>query len=339
MNTSQSLQNPAFFLGIDVGKKELFCHLISPDTSRSERFYNTSQGIKALITWAQSHCPAQDILVCFEQTGHYGKALTKGLLNKKFNWLYIVNPQKIKAFSQRRLRRNKSDSADAKLIAQFIQSEHKELRVFQMQSIAHEQIKELNRYIETLTQDNAQLKTKSQATDNPVILRSLNRRIKAQEKDIKDLRKRINTILNNNHALAVQKQLLESIPGVGEITSHTLIAELPDISKFENARQLAAWAGLTPRHHISGTSGRTRTPITKIGSAHIRRNIFMPAMTARLSNPILKDFGDRLKGNGKTPKQVIVAIMRKLLHIIYGVLKSQTPFDGNKRGFFPPASA
>ena len=98
-------------------------------------------------------------------------------------------------------------------------------------------------------------------------------------------------------------------------------------------RQLAAWAGLTPRHHSSGTSGKTQTPITKIGSVHLRRGLFMPAMTARVYNPLLKEFGDRLQANGKTPKQVIIAIMRKLLHQIYGILKSGMPYNPNKRGF------
>ena len=130
-------------------------------------------------------------------------------------------------------------------------------------------------------------------------------------------------------------ELLSSIPGVGEITCHILIAELPEIDLFEDARQLAAWAGVTPRHYVSGTSGRTSTPITKVGSANLRRALFMPAMTARTNNPLLKTFGDRLKKNGKKPKQVIIAIMRKLLHQIYGILSSGQPFNPEKRGFQP----
>ncbi|MEP4171944.1 MAG: transposase, partial [Luteolibacter sp.] len=104
-------------------------------------------------------------------------------------------------------------------------------------------------------------------------------------------------------------------------------------TQFENARQLAAWVGLTPRHFVSGTSGKTRTPITKIGSVQLRRGLFMPAMTARVFNPLLKTFADRLIANGKKPKQVIIAVMRKLLHQIYGILKSGMPYNPEKRGF------
>jgi len=326
MNTSPSHENPAFFLGIDVGKKDLFSHIIAEKQTQSERFDNTERGVKELHSWLQTHTQKQN------WTGHYGNLVVNKLFEKEYEHLYVVNPQRIKAYSQLKLRRNKSDSADARLISQYIQSEHHDLRKWTPRSDDHQEIMELNRYAESLTQDTAQLKTRTESLSNKNILRSINRRIKSQEKELKNIRKKINTIVNNN-ALSVQKELLESIPGVGEVTSHTLIAELPEIDQFDGGRQLAAWAGLTPCHFVSGTSGRSTTPITKVGSAHVRRNLFMPAMSARTSNPVLKEFGDRLKENGKAPKQIIVAIMRKLLHIIYGILKSGEPFNPNKRGF------
>lgn len=112
-----------------------------------------------------------------------------------------------------------------------------------------------------------------------------------------------------------------------------MLAELPEIELFSNARQLAAWAGLTPQHYQSGTSGRSSTPITKVGSAQLRSGLFMPAMNAKTFNPLLKKFAERLKENGKKPKQIIIAIMRKLLHQIYGILKSGEPYNPEKRGF------
>ena len=120
---------------------------------------------------------------------------------------------------------------------------------------------------------------------------------------------------------------------MGEVCSHIVLAELPQIQLFKNARQLEAWAGLTPQHYQSGTSGRSTTPITKVGSAHLRSGLFMPAMNARVFNPLLKTFSERLKENGKTPKQIIIAVMRKLIHQIYGILKSGEPYNPEKRGF------
>ena len=170
-------------------------------------------------------------------------------------------------------------------------------------------------------------------TELPAILRSLKRRIKAQEKELKDIRLKISKIIDGNEALLRQYELLKSVPGLGEVTCQILLAELPDIDLFGNARQLAAWAGVTPRHFVSGTSGRSTTPITKIGSTYLRRALFMPAMTAKVFNPLLKIFADRLLKNGKKPKQIVIAVMRKLLHQIYGILKSGTPYNPEKRGF------
>ena len=247
--------------------------------------------------------------------------------------LFLVNPRQIKAFGEQKLRRNKSDTADARLIAQFLKSEHQDLKPWSPQSPENEQIKELSRYADSITQDSARLKTKCESSTLPAILRSLRRRIKTQEKELADIRARIKKLILSNERLQTKFDLLMSVPSLGEITCQILLAELPEIELFSDARQLAAWAGVTPRHFVSGTSGRSRTPITKIGSAPLRRALFFPAMNARVFNPLLKTFADRLIANGKPPKQVIIAVMRKLLHQIYGILKSGTPFNPEKRGF------
>ena len=127
--------------------------------------------------------------------------------------------------------------------------------------------------------------------------------------------------------------------GMGEVSCQIMIAELRDLSRFQTTRELAAWAGLTPCHFVSGTSGHTTTPITKVGSPNLRRALFTPAKNARVFNPLLKEFGDRLMENGKKPKQVIVAIMRKLLHQIFGILKSGQPYNPAARGFRNAAKA
>lgn len=331
--TSNITVNPVFFLGIDVGKKDLFCYILHLGSFFAERFDNTEAGISQLVKWLGGIADPSQTIACLEQTGHYAKPVAKQLVALELRSVHVVNPRCIKAYAHRKLRRNKSDSADARLIAEFARSEYHELRTWTPQPPENEELTELSRYVESLTKDNARLKTKCEAATNAVILRSLRKRIKAQEKEIKELRKRINTLIGNQPALRKQMELLTSIPGIGETTCHILIAELPEIDLFENARQLAAWAGVTPRHFKSGTSGSTKTPITKVGSANLRRALFMPAMTARTNNPLLKAFGDRLKENGKKPKQVIIAIMRKLLHQIYGILSSREPYNPQKRGF------
>jgi len=286
-NTTNSPITPAFFLGIDVGKPDLFCHIITPDRTVSQRFDNTPYGIERLLIWISSiGCP-KSFAACLEQTGHYGRTVSKALAADLLA-VYLINPRQIKAYGERQLRRNKSDTADARLIAQFLQSEHSKLLPWCPRSADTEQVKELSRYADSITQDNARLKTRCEMTEQPAILRSLRRRIKSQEKEIDDIRRRISKIIAGNTVLSRQQELLSSVPGVGEVTCQILIAELPEIDSFGDARQLAAWAGLTPRHFVSGTSGRSTTPITKIGSTYLRRALFMPAMNARVFNPLLK---------------------------------------------------
>lgn len=332
-NIKYTTHLPSLFLGIDVGKHDLFCHLITLDETPSARFDNTPAGIKTLITWATKLAPPQQLSACLEQTGHYGKLVAKALFEANILSLHLVNPRQIKAYGSQKLRRNKSDTADAKLIAQFLKSEHGDLISWQPQSADNEKVTQLSRYAESMTRDNAKLKTKCEAATCSIVLRSLKKRIIAQEKEIEAIRKQINKIIISNELLKIQSELIRSIPGVGEVCCHIVLAELPEIELFSSARQLAAWAGVTPKHHKSGTSGRTTTPITKVGSAQLRSGLYMPAMNARVFNPLLKAFGDRLKENGKTPKQIIIAVMRKLLHQIYGILKSGEPYNPEKRGF------
>ncbi|MFD2257193.1 IS110 family transposase [Luteolibacter algae] len=263
-----------------------------------------------------------------------GGAIAAALHMRGMNSLHLVNPQWIKSFGQQKLRRNKSDTADAKLIARFLKAEQHELRPWQPRSPQQQRITELSRHADSLTQDAARLKTRLSAEPEKTVVASLERTIKFLEKEIKSIRKGILTTIKSDAGLLAKYKLLKTIPGIGDVAAQIVIAELPDLSEFEDARQLAAWSGLTPRHFQSGTSGKTQTPITKIGSVRLRRGLFMPAMTARNNNPLLKTFCDRLKENGKKPKQVIIAIMRKkLLHQIYGILKSGLPYNPEKRGF------
>ena len=332
-NIQNTTQSPSFFLGIDVGKKDLFCYIIGPTGIVPDRFDNTIDGIKKLSTWLKRLAEPQQLSACMEQTGHYGKAAAKALFEMQLLSVHLVNPRRIKAYGHQKLRRNKTDPADAKLIAHFLRAEYYDLRAWTPPSIDNEKVTELSRYADSITRDNARLKTKCEASTNSSVLRSLKRRIKAQEKEITLIRKEINKIISKNELLSKWDVLLKSIPGVGEVGCHVIIAEVPDIELFSNARQLAAWTGVTPQHHTSGTSGRRSTPITKVGSVNLRSGLYMPARSAKVHNPLLKTFADKLEANGKTSKQITVAVMRKLLHQIYGILKSGEPYNPEKRGF------
>ena len=336
MTTIQSMKitaSPSAFLGIDVGKAELFCYLLNSSKAVSAKFDNTPAGIKMLISWLFKDNPPHSLAACLEQTGIYGLNLAQALFKCGISALHLVNPYQIKAFGQQKLRRNKSDKADAKLIAEFLRSEHLTLQAWEPRSACQDSVTELGRYAASLTKDNAQLKTRLESVRCMSVRQSIQRRIKSGEKELTKIRDKISAEIARDTKLSFQFALLETAPGIGKITAQTLLAELPELDLFGSGRQLAAWAGLTPQHHASGTSGRPTTPITKVGSAHLRSALFLPAMTARVHNPLLKEFADRLEKNGKKGKQIIIAVMRKLLHQIFGMLKSGEPFDPTKRGY------
>ncbi|MET0650419.1 MAG: transposase [Pyrinomonadaceae bacterium] len=137
----------------------------------------------------------------------------------------------------------------------------------------------------------------------------------------------IRSHIDSHPGLREQRDLLLTIPGIGETTAAKLLAEIMDVKLYESARQLAAFAGLAPRLHESGSSVRKMAKLSKVGAPRLRKALYFPAISAIKHNPYIKDLGERLRKRGKCPMQVIGAAMRKLIHIAYGVLKSGRPFD------------
>lgn len=121
--------------------------------------------------------------------------------------------------------------------------------------------------------------------------------------------------------------LLCTIPGIGALSAAQVLSEVPGLAQFKSARAVAAYAGLVPSERQSGTSVRGRARLSKLGNARLRKALYMPALSARRWNPLVRALGERLQQRGKRPKQVVVACMRKLLHLCYGVLKTGRPFD------------
>jgi transposase len=137
----------------------------------------------------------------------------------------------------------------------------------------------------------------------------------------------IRSHIDSHPGLRGQRDLLLSIPGIGETTAAKLLAEIMDVKLYASARQLAAFAGLAPRLHESGSSVRRKTRLSKAGAPRLRKALYFPAIAAIRYNPHVRAMSERLKERGKCPMQIIGAAMRKLVHLAYGVLKSGKPFD------------
>ncbi len=146
-------------------------------------------------------------------------------------------------------------------------------------------------------------------------------------KRIKRCQELIRDHINSHPRLKRESRLLDSIPGIAETTAALLLSEITDITQYGSARQIAAYAGLVPRERQSGSSVRGRTRLSKIGNARLRRALYFPAITALRCSPFFQAWATGLQERGKSKMSVICAVMRKLVHVAYGVLKSGQPFD------------
>jgi len=311
-------------VGIDISKHFLDVVLIHVGHSHYKTVDNDAAGFLCLRNWLKAKgCHTAHI--CMEATGQYGDAVAVFLHSHGYH-ISVVNPARTKAYAASRLKRNKTDKADALLIAEFCQNEKPPLwtpprPVFQaLKALVHQ----LDDLMAIKQQEYNRLEFSASVT---LVNAILHEHIEFLEAKIKVVQKAISELIEQDSQLKHQKDLLLSIPGIGERTAARLLAEIRDFREFRNARQLAAYAGLNPRQHISGSSIHRKTRLSKTGNATLRRALFMPAVVAKKHNPIIKDFCQRLSDTGLTNMAVIGAAMRKLLHLAFGVIKTDSPFD------------
>lgn len=312
-------------LGIDIAKLKFNVCLIKQNSKLRHRvFPNTSPGFEQLLEWLAKQ-GVSTVHACLEATGTYGEALAL-FLHEAGQRVSVVNPAAIKAFAQSRLSRTKTDRVDAELIARFclaqeppawkpLPPEVRELQalVRRLESLVEMRVTEENRLSSGITVEAVRESVKGH-------LAYLNEQIKRTEELIR-------SHINNHPGLKRQSELLDSIPGIAQTTAARLLAEITDLKQYRSARQVAAYAGLVPRERQSGSSIRGRTRLSKIGNARLRRALYFPAITALRCSPFFQSWAKGLQERGKCKMSVICAVMRKLIHLAYGVLKSEKPFD------------
>ena len=321
------------WVGIDISKKKMDVALVDERGKvRSHVFGNDAKGHAALAHWlAQRGCKPEQTGLCMESTGPYSEAPAVALTDAGWS-VSVVNPARVKGFAQGELLRNKTDRADAALLARFGHAMQPEVWIAPPVAVRHLRalVDRLQNLKEMLQQEAKRLES---ALNQPVMQTSIHSHMAWLQTSIKELEKQIDDHIDANPELEADAQLITSIPGVGSTTAAKVLAYLGDVRRFRNAKALAAFIGVTPRQKQSGTSVRGRSTISRSGHAGIRHSLYMPAMVALKHNPIIKLFGARLKQSGMAPKAVISASMHKLVHLIYGILKSGKPFDAKFNRF------
>jgi transposase len=312
-------------LGIDVAKLKFNVCLLGTCGKPSHRvFPNTVVGFAQLCDWIEKH-GARRVHACLEATGTYRDSLAT-YLHEAGHAVSVVNPAAIKAYAQSHLSRTKTDRVDAALIAGFCSERHPS--AWQPPAPELRELQALVRRLDSLTQMRTMEENRFSAGIAVEAVRaSVEELIAHLSEQIKKTEALIRSHIDRHPRLKRQRELLDSILGIGEATAAALLAEVSDMSQYRSARQVAAFAGLVPRERQSGGSVRGRVRLSKIGNARLRKALYFPAITALRCSEFFKAWAEGLRQRGKCKMSVIGAAMRKLIHLAYGVLKTGTPFD------------
>jgi transposase len=313
------------YLGIHVSKANLDVLLLNGIRREGRRFANTPEGFEKLHQWIGRRLKAEAVHVCLEATGWYSEAVARNLLERGYP-VSVVNPARIKKYGESQLQRNKTDKLDAALIADYCRRMQPPRWVPPTPEVR--ELQGLVRHLEDLLQARRQTANRLEATrtESPVTAH-LQAQLALLETQIVETKQMITTCLDEHPDFRAQKTLLRSIPGLGILTIARLIAACRDLRTFTDAGQLVAFAGLNPRQHQSGNSVAGPASISRTDSASLYAALYMPAITAMTHNPLIRAFATRLRERGVRGKAVVAAAMRKLLHLVVGVLKSGRPFD------------
>jgi transposase len=314
----------AAYVGIDVSKKTLDVTLLNEKGGkRRKRIANTTAGIHMLLEWLKRQTKVQ-VHVCMESTSVYWEEVAETLYEAGYK-VSVVNPVRIKGHAMSKLYRSKTDAVDADVTADFCKTQAP--AAWEPPSDVEKKLRALVRHLEALKKSRIQQSNRLSTCKDEDVKNSLDTLLNTIDAEIKQVQKRIDDLIDQNPDLKEKKELLKSIPGFSDKTAIHILAEMYDLPAYENAKAVAADAGITTSHHESGTTVYRRPKISRMGKAALRAALFYPAITAIQHNPAVKQLAKRLEARGKKKSVIRVAAMRKLMHLAYGVIKNKQPFD------------
>jgi transposase len=313
-------------VGIDVSKAKLdVCLLGEGGETAYQQVANTALGHEQLRAWLQQHSP-QPIPVCLEATGIYSQPATQYLHQHHYP-VSVVNPAPVKAFASALMKRHKTDKSDALVLARY--AAHFNPPLWSPATLSQSHMHDLKRLADDLQGDRTRVKNRLEGMPTGSPARPyLQDQLAYLEKQLAQIQHELQHQLDEDQGLQSQCDLLTSIIGIGVTSALQILAELPDLTRFGSADELVAYAGLCPRQQQSGNQ-IPHSWLSKQGNAALRKALYFPALTAKQHNPHLRRFAQRLSDSGKAKMTVVAAVMRKLLVLIYAILKSGHPYDPN----------
>jgi len=311
-------------VGIDVSKNKLDVSILLSNGKETHKvFENNQNGFDKLISWMAS-LRIKQAHVCLESTGCYGEAIAL-VLHQQNHKVSIINPLRIKAYARSEGCRTKTDKVDSGVIARFCKALCPP--AWNPPSLSEQKLKDLYRCRQNLLEDKNRVSNRLEKfRQDQASIKIWQDLLASIESHLEKIEVHLKELLLRDKTLNKQVELLKTIPGISDKTAIAILAELPNIESFNTAKEVAAFAGLNPYVRQSGSSVKGKGRLSKVGNAQLRKALYMPAIVAKKHNPLLVEFSKRLAKKGKPAMVIIAAGMRKLLHIIFGVLKSGRPF-------------
>lgn len=321
------MSKKVMYVGVDVGKDEFWVAL---ETGKPRKFANSAAGVRALGTHLKKVAGCRRVHLCMEATGIYSQGLALRMLTLPNVEVSIVNPAQIKAFARAQLRRTKTDGVDTTVIQAFAQSQRP--ASWTPESSATYTLARLVAQRQAVDEDLTRWNNRQHAASyDPRAVAEVNRSQAEIVATLTRERARIETaiadLLAAEPELAADRAVLQTIIGIGPISSVQLLAYAKGCLTVRTGKEVTAHAGLAPAEHQSGSSVHGKSHLAKQGNVHLRTCLYMPAMSAIRHNPVIREFYQRLRAQHKPPKVALVACMRKLLIIARAILISRKPFD------------
>ena len=292
-------------------KKKFDAALLVNDKLKHKVFRNDQEGFAELCLWLKKQ-GVDHVHVCMEASSTYGDELATRL-HDQGHAVSIVNPARIKGFAQSELLRTKNDKVDAGLIARFCLAMHPE--PWTPVPPGMRRLQALVRRIDALIGMKTQEMNRIDVTHED-IKSSVRDHIAYLDQEIESLKEQIASHIKDDPELKTKRDLLKSIPGIGEATIAAILAELHMFEKCDRVQKIVAFIGLAPRELVSGSSVRGKPRICKMGNSRIRKALFMPALVSIQYNPVIRAMYERLKKNGKNGK-VMYALLCANWFILY----------------------
>jgi transposase len=304
------------YVGIDVSKDRLDVAMLGE--RQEKQVCNTQAGIKELVQWMQELQPE---LIVVEATGGYQRAIVDALFHAGL-CVAVVNPARVRQFARACGLLAKTDKLDAQVLAVFGQ---------RVQPKRYEGKSEAEKQLSALLVRRKQLEEMLKAEQNrlrtisPVLRGSVERIITILKEEKKRLEEQIEQFMREQKAWQEQREILGSAPGVGKVTTATLLADLPELGKMDR-KKIAALAGVAPMNYDSGKKRGYRK--TKGGRTDVRSILYMSTLVATRHNPVIRTQYQHLLKRGKLKKVALTACMRKFLTILNAMVRDQQPFQG-----------